>query len=121
MFKSHENTATPTTEMYVIKGGRVLTSTLQGLSGIIPVPFLSDFLKVAITVLDVCEEAIVIEENVKDLQDRVYTLTLVIIDTVPANGDASTELQGRIKDLKSWVPSVISDILYSRQYHRRSE
>jgi hypothetical protein len=48
---------------------------------------------------------------VKDLQDRVYTLTLVIIDTVPANGDASTELQGRIKDLKSWVPSVVSDIL----------
>ncbi|KAJ7464324.1 hypothetical protein B0H11DRAFT_1734367 [Mycena galericulata] len=101
----------------MVSGGKELAVTLEKLAVVIPVPFLSEFVKVAIKVLEACEDVISIEENVKDLQKRVYTLTLTIIDNVPVGGSASEELQGRIKDLhlclttpSSTLDSIMNDL-----------
>ncbi|KAJ6627964.1 hypothetical protein B0H10DRAFT_2210059 [Mycena sp. CBHHK59/15] len=105
-----DNQVIPTTELYVLRGGQKLASVVEGLSGVIPVPFLAEFLKGVVVVLKACEDAIAIEENVKDLQKRVYSLSLAIIDTVPVGGGASEELKGRIKSLQSMLDGIVADL-----------
>ncbi|KAJ7735527.1 hypothetical protein DFH07DRAFT_753828 [Mycena maculata] len=94
----------------MVSGGKELAVTLEKLADVIPVPFLSEFVKVAIKVLEACEDVITIEENVKDLQKRIYSLTLTIIANVPVGGGTSEELQGRIKDLHFTLDSIINDL-----------
>ncbi|KAF7355968.1 hypothetical protein MVEN_00926200 [Mycena venus] len=110
--------ATPTAEAYMMSAGKQLAATLESLASVIPVPFLAEFVKVAITVIEACEACIplecmitetyryqgatVIEESVKGLQERVHRLALTIIDLVPG-GEVSADLQARIKDLHSSV------------------
>jgi hypothetical protein len=111
--------ARPTTSAYMMSGGKQLAATLKNLADVIPVPFLSEFVEVAVTVIEACKACIqieciypqaygeqdstAIEESVKDLQERVHQLTLRIVDTVPIVGGVSEELQARIKDLQSFV------------------
>ncbi|KAJ7457975.1 hypothetical protein B0H11DRAFT_1818070 [Mycena galericulata] len=101
--------------MYALRGGKALASTLEDLSGFIPVPFLGDFMKVSIAVLEACEAstclATTIEENVKELQDRVYSLTLIIVDKVPVGSSADENLQGSINKLQSYVAFTISTLV----------
>ncbi|KAJ7447587.1 hypothetical protein B0H11DRAFT_2290152 [Mycena galericulata] len=96
--------------MYMVKGGKALASTLEDLSRFIPVPFLGEFMKVAIAVLQACEDATAIEENVKDLQGRVYNLTLVIIDKVPVGSSADEDLQDWVRNLQSILSDIIEDL-----------
>ncbi|KAJ7481576.1 hypothetical protein FB451DRAFT_1030272 [Mycena latifolia] len=98
--------ATPTTGAYMISGGKQLAETLDNLASVIPVPFISAFVKVAITVIKACEDATAIEENVKHLQKRVYNLTLTIIDSVPASGSGSEELRNKIGGLQSLLNTL---------------
>ncbi|KAF7362278.1 hypothetical protein MVEN_00574300 [Mycena venus] len=105
-----ENQVTPSTAMYAIDGGLAFAEALESVSDLIPIPLLSNFVGVAIKVLEACEEATIIEENVKDLQGRVYNLTLVVIHTVPVSGNTSVELRGRIKQLQSLLDIIIADL-----------
>ena len=41
--------------MYVIEGGQAFAEVLESVSGLIPLPFLSEFVGVAIKVLEACE------------------------------------------------------------------
>ncbi|KAJ7032333.1 hypothetical protein C8F04DRAFT_1396741 [Mycena alexandri] len=103
--------ATPTAEAYMMSAGKQLAATLDNLASVIPVPFLAEFVKVAIA------DATVIEESVKSLQKRVHRLALTIIDLVP-NDDVSADLQGRIKDLHRTLDDIVKDLADLKQQSR---
>ncbi|KAJ6607576.1 hypothetical protein B0H10DRAFT_2071046 [Mycena sp. CBHHK59/15] len=107
---SKNNQVKPTNTMYMIRGGKTLASVLETLSGLSGVPFLSEFVKAAGAVLEACEGAIAIEENVKDLQERVCHLTLTIVDTISVDGTASKELESSIQGLRSILDDIIKDL-----------
>ncbi|KAF9019037.1 hypothetical protein BDP27DRAFT_1308978 [Rhodocollybia butyracea] len=108
-----DNEVTPTAEMYALKGGVAAAKILEQVAGIIPVPFLSEFVKVAINVLEVCEKATAIEKEVTQLQDRVLRLALLIMDKVGKN--ASSDLQSQVKDLQLMLNSIITDLNQLKQ------
>ncbi|KAF7333367.1 hypothetical protein MVEN_02352300 [Mycena venus] len=114
----HKEQAKPTKTEYAISGGKQLALTLETLAGLIPIPFLSEFVKVAIEVIETCEDATVIGKNVGGLQDRVHQLTLRIIHTVPIGGHASEDLQARIKDLQSTLNGIIKDLTEIKEQNR---
>ncbi|KAJ7906086.1 hypothetical protein B0H13DRAFT_2022050 [Mycena leptocephala] len=66
----------------------------------IPVPFLSDLAEVTVRVLEVCEETIAIEKDVKGLQSDIYTLTLAIIDKSEHSGELQREIEKLQKTLE---------------------
>ncbi|KAJ7249228.1 hypothetical protein B0H12DRAFT_702193 [Mycena haematopus] len=101
---------TPSAAMYAIEGGKALAEALENVSDLIPLPFLSSFVNVGIKVLEACKEATTIEENMKDLQGRVYKLILVVVDTVPINKETSLELQDKIKKLQPILDSILEDV-----------
>lgn len=98
-----------------MQGGQAFTEALKDVSKLIPFPFLSQFVEVAIRVLEVCEvckqfeaimppshqeqEVTTVEKNVKDLEERIYRLTLVAVNAVPVSQNSSVELQSRIQQL----------------------
>ncbi|KAJ7453580.1 hypothetical protein B0H11DRAFT_2288101 [Mycena galericulata] len=107
---SDDDGSMPTTEMYALSGGKALASTLKDLSGVIPVPLLGEFMKLAIGVIEACEEATVVEEKVTELQARVYNLTLLILDKVPAGSSANEELQSSIEKLQDILKNIIQEL-----------
>ncbi|KAJ6582356.1 hypothetical protein B0H19DRAFT_1061773 [Mycena capillaripes] len=125
--------ATPTTEAYMMSAGKQLAETLENLASVIPVPFLAEFVKVAITVIKACEaciplecmitetyrsqDATEIEESVKGLQQRVHQLALTIIELVPV-GEVSADLQARIKGLHCTLDDIVKDLAELKQQSR---
>ncbi|KAJ7936152.1 hypothetical protein B0H13DRAFT_2177251 [Mycena leptocephala] len=109
--------ATPTAEAYMMSAGKQLAATLETLASVIPVPFLAEFVKIAIAVIEACEDATVIEESVKGLQERVHRLAVTIIDLVP-DGDVSADLQARIKDLHCTLNDIVKDLAALKQQSR---
>ncbi|KAJ7255089.1 hypothetical protein B0H12DRAFT_1050287 [Mycena haematopus] len=109
--KSRTALVTPSTAMYAIEGGMALAEALENVSDLIPLPFLSSFVSVGIKVLQACQEASAIEENVKDLQERVYNVMLVVVNsTVPLNEQTFLELRGRIEKLQSILADILADL-----------
>ncbi|KAJ7603245.1 hypothetical protein DFH06DRAFT_1394169 [Mycena polygramma] len=88
------------TAKIVMSAGKSSLNTLKSLSVVIPAPFVSDFLEVAIRVLEACENATALQEHLQVLQKRVYDLSLAIVNTVPVGSALSTELQYRMNKLK---------------------
>ncbi|KAK7048933.1 hypothetical protein R3P38DRAFT_3345884 [Favolaschia claudopus] len=105
-----ENLRMPTTAMYSISGGKALAEAIEGVADLVPLPFLSTFVRMAIKVLEACEETTAIEENLKDLQSRVYNLMLVVVDTVPINKKTSLELQDKISKLQTILDNILADV-----------
>ncbi|KAK7000487.1 hypothetical protein R3P38DRAFT_2651826 [Favolaschia claudopus] len=105
-----ENRTIPTTAMYSITGGRALAEAIEGVADLVPLPFLSTFVRMSIKVLEACEETTAIEENLKDLQSRVYNLMLVVVDTVPVNKKTSLELQDKISKLQAILDNILADV-----------
>ncbi|KAF8179048.1 hypothetical protein K438DRAFT_1977547 [Mycena galopus ATCC 62051] len=103
--------------MYAIEGGRELAKALESVSDLLPLPFLSTFVNVGIKVLEACKEATVIEENVKDLQGRVYNLMLVVVHST-INKEASLELQKRIAKLQSVLDGVLKDLAQIKEQRK---
>ncbi|KAJ7458015.1 hypothetical protein B0H11DRAFT_1738030 [Mycena galericulata] len=96
--------------MYALRGGKALALTLKDLSGVIPVPLLGEFMKLAIGVIEACEEATAVEEKVKQLQQRVYSLTLLMLDKVPVASSANEDLQASIKKLQGIMENIIQEL-----------
>ncbi|KAF7373188.1 hypothetical protein MSAN_00527400 [Mycena sanguinolenta] len=97
--------------MYALEGGKALAETLENVSDLIPLPFLSSFVSVGIKVLEACQEASAIEENVKGLQERVYGIMLVVVDsTVAPNERVSVELRERIEKFQSVLDGILTDL-----------
>ncbi|KAJ7260859.1 hypothetical protein B0H12DRAFT_1231622 [Mycena haematopus] len=101
---------TPSTAQYASDAAKEFLKALESISDPIPVPFLKMFLTVAVEVLEACQEASVIEENVKNLQGRVYNIMLVVINsTVPIN-EKTCELRERIETLQSVLAGILTDL-----------
>ncbi|KAK6977028.1 hypothetical protein R3P38DRAFT_553526 [Favolaschia claudopus] len=100
----------PRAAMYAVSGGRALADAINGVSDLIPLPFLSAFVDIAIKVLEACEEATAIEENLMDLQDRVYELMLAVVNTVPVNRKVSIALQDKVRRLQFILDNMLLDI-----------
>ncbi|KAJ7644482.1 hypothetical protein FB45DRAFT_1021249 [Roridomyces roridus] len=96
--------------MYAIEGGLAFAEALESVADVLPIPFLTQFVKVAIRVLEACEEATVVESNVKDLQGRIYRLTLVVVNTVPVGARTSEKLEERIKGLQNLLDEILVDV-----------
>ncbi|KAJ7828419.1 hypothetical protein B0H13DRAFT_1656296 [Mycena leptocephala] len=86
---------------YALEATKIVPSTIKSLSEFIPVPLVGEVAEVAIRVLEMCQEATKIEEDAKDLEDRIYRLSLAIIHAI--HGKPQQELQERIVHIKSYV------------------
>ncbi|KAK7062371.1 hypothetical protein R3P38DRAFT_3303306 [Favolaschia claudopus] len=98
--------------MYAVSGGKALAEALNSVADLIPLPFLSSFVDIAIKVLEACErqEATAIEEDLMDLQERVYNLMLAVVNTVPVNRKASIALQDKVRRLQLILDGILSDV-----------
>ncbi|KAK6991754.1 hypothetical protein R3P38DRAFT_228041 [Favolaschia claudopus] len=96
--------------MYAVSGGKALAEALDSVADLIPLPFLSSFVDIAIKVLEACEEATAIEEDLMDLQGRVYELMLAVVNTVPVNRNASIALQDKVRRLQLILDGILSDV-----------
>ncbi|KAJ6536158.1 hypothetical protein B0H19DRAFT_1038559 [Mycena capillaripes] len=95
-----------------------IIETLEGLSPFIPVPLVSELMKISIRVLRACDNASAIEMDVGELHRRVYSLTLVIVNTVPHQSKLSDELQARIEMLQTTLKKIIEDLNDIRHQNR---
>jgi hypothetical protein len=109
----------PTATEYTIRASKEAAAALGSVASVLPVPGLSEFVMVAIKVIEACEAGITfrihfpgahveqtataIEEGVKAVQRRVHRLMLRIKDAIPAGGSASKDLQTSLKHLQSSV------------------
>ncbi|KAK7014220.1 hypothetical protein R3P38DRAFT_1442264 [Favolaschia claudopus] len=100
----------PQSTIYAIHGAKALASTLESVSDLIPLPFLSAFVRLGLKILEACEQVTVIEENALDLQARVYELILAVVDTVPVNKRVSIELQDKVRKLQSVLNRILIDV-----------
>ncbi|KAJ7910325.1 hypothetical protein B0H13DRAFT_2661121 [Mycena leptocephala] len=105
--RGHEDSeVTPTRGAYALETGQTLAVTLKNVAGMIPVPFLSELAEVTVTVLELCEETIAIEKDVKGLQTDIYTLTLAIID----KSDHSEQLRREISKLQNTLEKIRGEL-----------
>ncbi|KAF8208368.1 hypothetical protein K438DRAFT_1521875, partial [Mycena galopus ATCC 62051] len=100
----------PTTAQYVRGGAKELLSVAETIAGVVPVPLLAEFIKVAANVLEACEEATDVEESVTSLQKRVYSLSVIIVDKVNVEDGVDADFQRRIQDLQSSVNRTLDTI-----------
>ncbi|KAJ7908148.1 hypothetical protein B0H13DRAFT_2193540 [Mycena leptocephala] len=98
---SNDRKVKPSGLDYALEATKIVPSTIKSLSGFIPVPLVGEVAEVAIRVLEMCQEATKIEEDAKDLEDRIYRLSLAIIHAI--HGKPQQELQERIVHIKSYV------------------
>ncbi|KAF7373194.1 hypothetical protein MSAN_00528000 [Mycena sanguinolenta] len=97
--------------MYALEGGKALAETLKNVSHLIPLPFLSSFVSVGIKILEACQKASAIEENVKDIQERVYSIMLVVVNsTMASNERASVELHEQIEKFQLVLDGILTDL-----------
>ncbi|KIM39270.1 hypothetical protein M413DRAFT_29445 [Hebeloma cylindrosporum] len=102
----------PTTKQYIVASGKQSLTLLQSAASVIPVPLLQEAIGVALKIIEVCEEASAIEQKVKELQDRVGYLMVVIVDHVTAkNEEGSKEAvvkaaKGIEEDIKGLVSTL---------------
>ncbi|KAJ7088170.1 hypothetical protein C8R44DRAFT_959176 [Mycena epipterygia] len=70
MPERHERSSTdakPSSAEYILSGGKQLGATLQTMADFIPVPFLADFVKVAVKVVEVCES---IHDDLDEIKEQ---------------------------------------------------
>ncbi|KAJ7711394.1 hypothetical protein B0H16DRAFT_1703495 [Mycena metata] len=99
----------PTPAQYMLGGAKELVSVAGIIAGAVPVPLLPEFMKFALNVIEACEDATAVEEKAKDLQKRVYSLSIIIIDKLKV-GDGVEDLRSRIKDLQSTLDGISKDL-----------
>ncbi|KAJ7828407.1 hypothetical protein B0H13DRAFT_2437775 [Mycena leptocephala] len=105
---SNDRKVKPSGLDYAVEATKIVPSTIKSLSGFIPVPLVGEVAEVAIRVLEMCQEATKIEEDAKDLEDRIYRLSLAIIHAI--HGKPQQELQERIVHIKSIFADIMSEL-----------
>ncbi|KDR85866.1 hypothetical protein GALMADRAFT_234981 [Galerina marginata CBS 339.88] len=109
----------PTTTQYMTASAKEVLSVLQSAAGIIPVPLLQESIEVALKIIEVCEEASAVESKVKEIQDRVGHLMVVIVAHVTAKNEegsrevvvkAAKGIEGDIKGLLSTLGTINEDL-----------
>ncbi|KAF8181721.1 hypothetical protein K438DRAFT_1767802 [Mycena galopus ATCC 62051] len=105
---SNDRKVKPSDSDYALEATKIIPSTIKSLSGFIPVPLVGEVARVAIRVLEMCQEAIAIEEDAKALEDRICRLSLAIIDAI--QGKPREELQVQIIRIKSIFANIMNDL-----------
>ncbi|KDR71112.1 hypothetical protein GALMADRAFT_75409, partial [Galerina marginata CBS 339.88] len=109
----------PTRTQYVTASAKEVLSLLQSAAGVIPVPLLQESIEVALKIIEVCEEASAVESKVKELQDRVGHLMVVIVAHVTAENEegskevvvkAAKGIEEDIKGLLSTLGTINGDL-----------
>ncbi|KDR71128.1 hypothetical protein GALMADRAFT_807115 [Galerina marginata CBS 339.88] len=119
--KPSENTPSvvPTRTQYVAASAKEVLSLLQSAAGVIPVPLLQESIEVALKIIEVCEEASAVESKVKELQDRVGHLMVVIVAHITAENEegskevvvkAAKGIEEDIKGLLSTLGTINEDL-----------
>jgi hypothetical protein len=112
--KLSENTraVVPTTTQYIMATGKQALALLQSAASVIPVPLLQEAIGVAMKIIEVCEvcgilhekatrrftyvcvyqEASAVQQKVKELQERVGHLMIVIVDNVTVKYEEGSEV-----------------------------
>ncbi|PPQ95395.1 hypothetical protein CVT26_008240 [Gymnopilus dilepis] len=67
---------------YITATGKEVLTVLRSAAGLIPVPMLQDAIEIALKIIELCEESSAVEQKVKDLQDRVGHLMILILTHV---------------------------------------
>jgi len=109
---------------------------LQSAASVIPVPLLQETIGVALKIIEICEvcgipprvtrgfmlcfyqDASAVEENVRELQDRLCHLMVVIVDNVTATSEAGSEVvvKAVVKATKG-IERDIRDLLRCAYYN----
>ncbi|KAJ7814676.1 hypothetical protein B0H14DRAFT_3149328 [Mycena olivaceomarginata] len=109
-----ETQVTPSTAIYAIEGGKELAKLVRTMAVFVPLPLVGPLVSVGIKVLEACEEASVIEENVRDLQERVCGLIVVVVNTAgpvdQADEEAFRKLRDGILRLQSLLDGILRDL-----------
>ncbi|KDR85865.1 hypothetical protein GALMADRAFT_234980 [Galerina marginata CBS 339.88] len=117
----------PTTTQYMTASAKEVLEMLQSAAGIIPVPLLQESIEVALKIIEVCEEASAVESKVKELQDRVGHLMVVIVAHVTAKNEegsrevvvkAAKGIEGDIKGLLSTLGTINEDLTEISEQNR---
>ncbi|KAJ3513168.1 hypothetical protein NLJ89_g3100 [Agrocybe chaxingu] len=119
--KLSENTpaGAPTKMQYIAASGEQALKLLQFAASVIPVPLLQDAIRVALKIIEICKEASAVEQKIKELQDRVGHLMIVIVDHVTAQNEegskevvmqAAKGIERDIEDLLSTLTTINEDL-----------
>ncbi|KDR66873.1 hypothetical protein GALMADRAFT_147526 [Galerina marginata CBS 339.88] len=113
-------TAIPTATQYFTASAKEILSVLGTAGGLIPVPFLKEAIEIAQKIIEVCEEASAVEERVKELQDRVSRIMMVIVAHVTTTSDeegsqasvvkATKSIEQDIKELASTLGTISEEL-----------
>ncbi|KDR74973.1 hypothetical protein GALMADRAFT_248793 [Galerina marginata CBS 339.88] len=109
----------PTRTQYVTASVKEVLSLLQSAAGVIPVPLLQESIEVALKIIEVCEEASAVESKVKELQDRVGHLMVIVLAHVTAENEegskevvvkAAKGIEEDIKELLRTLETINGDL-----------
>ncbi|PPR03756.1 hypothetical protein CVT26_005795 [Gymnopilus dilepis] len=99
--------AAPTTAQYVTASGKEVLTILESAAGVIPVPLLQEAIGVALKIIEVLEEGSAVEQKVKELQDRVGHLMIVVVDNVTKEEE---EANAKAKLLERDIAGLLSTL-----------
>jgi hypothetical protein len=130
LFENHR-TVVPTTAQYIAATGKEALALLQSAASVIPVPLLKEAIGVAVKIIEVCEvrgilhgksiwqftcgyqETSAVQQNVKELQERVGHLMIILVDNVTLNCDEGNEVVVKtVKGIEKDITELLKCVSY---------
>ncbi|KAG8840125.1 hypothetical protein FRB91_006527, partial [Serendipita sp. 411] len=90
----------PTSEAYAFEAGKNTIEILKRFSNLLPVPCANEVLEVALLLMTTYEDVTVLEEQVKDVHNRIGSLMLVMVDGLSGQ-DATAISPDVVRDIES--------------------
>ena len=134
--------AVPTVAQYAVASGKEVLTILESAAGVIPVPLLQEAIGVALKIIEVCEvcqachvnalgsdffcitcdqEGAAVERKVKELQDRVGHLMIVVVENVTKTDGESQEANKQLAkhlemDIQALLRYLLTVAIYSDKH-----
>ncbi|KAG8812302.1 hypothetical protein FRC18_003014 [Serendipita sp. 400] len=89
----------PSTGAYAFEAGKQTIEVLQRFANMLPVPCANEVLEVALLLMTTYEDVTVLEEQVKDLNNRIGSLMLVMVDGLTGK-EATTISPDVVRDIE---------------------
>ncbi|PPQ84114.1 hypothetical protein CVT26_013224, partial [Gymnopilus dilepis] len=101
----------PAAARYLAVTGKEVLTVLQSAAGIVPVPLLQEAIGVALKIIEVCEEGSAVERKVKEIQNRVGHLMIVVVENVTKAEEENTEKANlKPKSIEADIASLLSTL-----------
>ncbi|KAF8900851.1 hypothetical protein CPB84DRAFT_1008882 [Gymnopilus junonius] len=105
---SNGSGAAPTTVQYATATGKEILTILESAAGIIPVPLLQEAIGVALKII---QEGSAVEQKVKDLQERVGHLMIVVVENVTKTEEDSKEVNVKVaKNIENDIQGLLGTL-----------